>query len=358
MTEARHVGVGIIGLGFGRSVHLPAFRLLAPLGVEVVALCSRNLDGARAVATDAGITLACDDWRQLIANPDVDLVSVATPPGTHFAPAFAALAAGKAVLCEKPLALDTGEAERLVQAAETSGRPAAVNFSYRALPAFAAARDALAAQAVGPIRLAEVSWHVGTRLAPHTTRSWKDDAHAGGGALASYGVHALDYLTWLLGPVERLFARLDHRTSGDGTSDDSCVILLDHAGGTRSSITVSLASAAERVHRIVFRGERGRLVIENTDPLDPVRPFGTRIELVGHPPHQLPMPEVRWLAPTDVDGRIEPLAAHAAALVEALRGARATFPTFADGLAAQRLMTAAISSDRDGAWLDLPVSTS
>jgi predicted dehydrogenase len=346
-SQAR-IGVGIVGLGFGRTVHLPAYRLFADAGVEVVAVCSRNEQQAAEVARAEGIR-SYGDWQRLIDDPEIDLVSIATPPGAHAAPALAALQAGKAVLCEKPLALDDVEAEQLVIAAERSRTPAAVNFAYRAVPAFRAAHSALSDGAIGVPLVAEVSWCVNARVGLDAAPSWKDDAAAGGGALASYGAHVLDYIVWLLGPVSRVDARLSENRRAGTVSDDSCTLLLDHATGVRSTVFVSLI-APQRMHRVVIRGEAGQLVIENLDPLDHIRPFSARIEVDGNPPQGLPLIPAGLTAPPDVDGRIEPLAVHIAEVVRALRGGPCTAPSFADGFAAQRLLSAARRSAVSGSW--------
>lgn len=352
MSGPGRIGVGVVGLGFGRAVHLPAYRLIAGAGVEVVAVCSRDERRTAEIARAEGGVRPYGDWRLLVEDPEVDLVSIATPPGAHAAPALAALREGKAVLCEKPLALKDTEAEELTLAAELSRAPAAVNFAYRALPAFRAAHTALSDGVIGTPLVAEVGWYLDARLGLDTAPSWKDDAATGGGALASYGTHVLDYLVWLLGPVSRVLARLDERGRAGAVSDDSCALRLDHASGASSTVLVSLISA-QRAHRVVIRGEGGQLVLENVHPRDHVRPFSARVEVAGKPPEDLPLVPAKPAAPPDVDGRIEPLAAHAAAVVAALRGGPFTAPSFADGLAAQRLLSAARRSAASGSWADL-----
>lgn len=274
------VRVGVVGLGFGRAVHLPGWRLVD--GVEVV--------GARG-----------RDWRGLL--DEVDVVSVATPPATHAEVALAALAAGKGVLCEKPLAATVAEAEELAAAA--GDRATAVNFSYRALPGFRRFREL----ADGDLT---VTWTVGSRLSPGPP-SWKDEALAGGGALAAYGVHALDYAVWMLGPAEVVSARIE----GPENAFDA---ELAHESGRRTYLRVSMVSS-QRLHRL----EAGGHVLENRDLDDPVGAFA----LDGAPTPALAVP-------AGDDPRVGPFAVHAAGLV----GRDAATPTFADGLAAQRLLEA------------------
>src|SRR5262245_36664272 len=102
------VGIGIIGTGFARTTQIPGFRDC--MGVKVVALASRTRERAEAVAKEFGIEHVAHDWREVVAHNDVDLVTVVTPPSTHKEVTLAALEQGKAVLCEKPMALNAAEA--------------------------------------------------------------------------------------------------------------------------------------------------------------------------------------------------------------------------------------------------------
>lgn len=342
------LGVGVVGLGFGANVHVPGWRLLAPLGVRLAAVCARDGEQAAQVAAAAGVPSAFRDWRELVEDERVSIVSVASPPATHREIVIAALRARKAVLCEKPLGLDSSEAAELAAAAETAGVPALVNFSYRAVPAFRYARGLVERGDLGRILRIEVSWHVGTRLGA-LTPSWKDHAAAGGGALASFAVHALDYVEWLAGPARRVLGRLDTHFAG-GDSDDACAILLELASGASALISVSTVSVGGRTHRVELRGERGRLTLENLDPRDHVRPFtATAVSATGRVLPALP-PVPPFRAAEDADGRVEPFAAHAAEIVAALREGRSCEPSFASAVRAHRLLDAVRASAGSGRW--------
>src|SRR5262249_8799901 len=146
------------------------------------------------------------------------------------------------VMCEKPLAVREEDAAELARAATTA---AAVNFSYRALPAFRLARERIATGDVGEVRELSVRWHVRSRLGVQAW-SWKDSLTEGGGALATYGVHALDYCEWLIGRAAGVTASFDvqaaERSGRQVTSDDSCALELTFASGARASIDVSLVA--------------------------------------------------------------------------------------------------------------------
>src|SRR6185369_14605619 len=100
------VGIGIIGTGFARTTQIPGFRDC--MGAKVVAIASGHRERAAAVANEFGIPHVAGDWQELVERDDVDLVSIVTPPSTHVEITLAALEHGKAVLCEKPMALNAG----------------------------------------------------------------------------------------------------------------------------------------------------------------------------------------------------------------------------------------------------------
>src|SRR5689334_8441400 len=104
------VGIGIVGTGFARTTQIPGFRDC--MGAKVVAIASRSRERAEVIAKEFGIRDVAADWQELVRHPEVDLVSVVTPPSTHMEITLAALEEHKAVLCEKPMALNAGEAAR------------------------------------------------------------------------------------------------------------------------------------------------------------------------------------------------------------------------------------------------------
>ena len=158
--------VAVVGRGFGAAVHAPGWELA---GAQVLGVAGR------------------EGWRELVERADV--VSVAAPPAAHREVVLEAIRVGARVLCEKPLATTTADAELLEDAVR--GLPNAVSFGYRAIPAFVRFRELLDADEL------RVRWTARSRLRPGPP-GWKDDPLQGG-ALSAYGVHALDYGRWLLG---------------------------------------------------------------------------------------------------------------------------------------------------------------
>src|SRR5215467_1301942 len=121
MSQQGRLRVGIVGIGFGQRVHLPAFR--ANPRCQVTAISASTQERADKIALEYGIPAAYGDWQSLVNSSDVDVVSVATPPGVQFEVVRASLLAGKPVFCEKPLAPTAKQAQELVQLAEVRQIP-------------------------------------------------------------------------------------------------------------------------------------------------------------------------------------------------------------------------------------------
>jgi predicted dehydrogenase len=214
---ARHetVNVGLIGGGSGGIARLHALAYagapayfapdLPPVRLRRVAEVDEPL--ARAAAERLRFEEWTTDWEQLVASPDIDLVSIATPNFLHAPMAIAAAAAGKHVFCEKPLANSAADAERMCRAAQAAGIVHAVNFNYRKVPAVRFIARLIHTGRLGAIRQFRAvflqDWGNDTRI----PRSWKFEAsRAGGGALIGVGSHIIDLARYLVGEIDRLVA--------------------------------------------------------------------------------------------------------------------------------------------------------
>lgn len=271
MTREVRIGVGIIGAGFARSTQVPAFR--ACPGVDVLSLASAHREKAAAAARELGIPHATDDWRDVLAHPGVDLVCISTPPALHKQMALEALAAGKAVLCEKPTALDAAEAEAMLREARAQGRLALLDHELRFLPARQRARELIRGGALGAVRHARVVYRSDNRAAASRPWDWWSDAAQGGGVLGALGSHAVDALRFLLGrePSEVLGSLTVHtaeRTeAGSGTvrpvtADEEASVLLRFGPDVTATVELSSVEAGEPVHAVEVFGAYGALRLE------------------------------------------------------------------------------------------------
>lgn len=163
MSVGPELRVGIVGYGLMGKAHSYGYRVAPmlrrlPVTPVVTVMSGRDGDAVAAAALAYEVPLTVTDWRELIERDDVDVVDICTPPGTHAQIAIAAAAAGKAVLCEKPLALTYEEAAAALAAVTRAGVHHAVGFNYRRLPAVALMCRLIAEGAVGEIRLWRASW--------------------------------------------------------------------------------------------------------------------------------------------------------------------------------------------------------
>ncbi|MER5467025.1 Gfo/Idh/MocA family oxidoreductase [Streptomyces sp. NPDC002685] len=202
------LGVGMVGYAFMGAAHSQGWRTAGrvfdlPYRPVLAAVCGRDGQAVRAMADRHGWGAAETDWRALIARDDVDLVDICTPGDSHAEIAVAALAAGKHVLCEKPLANTVDEAEAMAAAAAAAlgrGQMSMVGFNYRRLPATALARSMVAEGRLGPLRHVRVTYLQDWLVDPEFPLTWRlrKDV-AGSGALGDLGAHIVDLAQYLAG---------------------------------------------------------------------------------------------------------------------------------------------------------------
>lgn len=368
MTRIR---VAILGTGWGLRVQEPAFRRA---GLEVAALWSRSEERAQRLAGERGIPLGTSEVGAILEDPRIDLVSVTSPPHTHRELALAVLEAGKHVLCEKPFALDAGEAEEMAAAARARpDRLALVDHELRFLPAYRRFRELLADDWAGELYHVEATHHSPGRLDPATPWTWWSDRDQGGGYWGALGSHYVDLLHWLLraagsyrtGAVSASLRTLvPERPDAEGrlrpvSADDQAMVRLRldaHDGEPVPALLhLSAGVAGPPPHRLQVAGSLGTLRYEGR------RLLGQRRE------RDRSRRRVEDLTPEvdaePVDGRDDDWARGTVHLGRALRDALETgdgsslaglAATFDDGLRTQRVLDAArASSDGDGGWVEV-----
>ena len=240
-------------------------RGVAATGGQAVTVASRDPANARRFAAETGIPHAAESWEEAVAV-GADAVYVATPPSLHESHARLAIAAGRAVLIEKPLAQDAAGARRIADAAEAAGVFAMEALWTRFLPAVVAARARLDAGDLGT-PLAFAATFAGASVPDPAAAAFDPDR--GGGALLHRGVYAVSLARHFLGPVTEIAA--SGRIGATGVDEDAA-LLLTHASGAVSLLAASLVTRAESGAEI--RGTTATLGFEG-----PIwRPFGLRLD--------------------------------------------------------------------------------
>jgi predicted dehydrogenase len=357
---------GIIGTGFMGSVHAHAVRAA---GGEISAVAGRSPAAAEAATAAFGAKTAVDSPEALVARGDVDVVHICTPNATHADLARKAIAAGKAVICEKPLATSVEDAQELTDLADRAGVVTAVPFVYRFYPAVREARDRIARGDAGRLWLLHGSylqdWLVGAEAT-----NWRVDSTLGGvsRAFGDIGVHWCDLMEFTTGhKITRLVARTsrayDQRETGGQLSsvatEDGAALLFETDKGATGSLVISQVSPG-RKNRLWFSFDGTEASIsfnqERPDTLHVGRTDTSSEIAVG--PQTLTTPGGRRYAklpPGHPQGYQDSFNAFVADAYAAVQGqAPDGLPTFRDGLRAALITDAVISSAAQQTWVDVP----
>jgi predicted dehydrogenase len=381
------VGVGMIGYAFMGRAHSLAWHTAGrvfdlPLRPRLAAICGRDKAATQATADRLGWAAVETDWRALVARDDVQLIDISAPGDLHAPIAIAALAAGKHVLCEKPLANTLAEAQAMKAAADAAypgGARAMVGFNYRRVPALALARRLVEQGRLGTLRHFRAVYLQDWLADPNAPMTWRMQAErAGSGALGDLGAHIVDLARYLTGDEvtgvsalsatftpERPYA--DGSGTGTVTVDDAVVFAARLASGALASFEVTrCATGRKNGLRVELNGSAGSLAfdLERLNELEffavagdtgadgegagGVNTGGFRRVLVteGSDPYLS-----AWWPPGHVLGWEHTFTHQAADLLSAIAGGGQPRPSFDDGLAVQRVLDAVARSAASGsAW--------
>jgi predicted dehydrogenase len=259
MASADPIGVGIVGYGLaGRTFHAPFIEAVDGLRLAALATStSERRERARAEHPEAAVVGSVDE---ILDRPDVEIVVVASPNRSHAPLGIRALSAGRHVVVDKPIAMDVGEAESLVAAAERAGRIVTVFQNRRWDGDFLTVRALVEAGTLGAIDSLEARFERWATVGDE----WRETAGEAGGPLRDLGAHLVDQSLLLFGPARRVFAQVDRRRPGTRV-EDSVFLAIDHASGVRSRLWTSLI-AAHPGPRLRVRGLAGEYVRGGLDP--------------------------------------------------------------------------------------------
>ncbi|MGO2096335.1 MAG: Gfo/Idh/MocA family protein [Candidatus Microbacterium stercoravium] len=378
--------VAMIGYGFMGAAHSQAWRTAPrvfdlPKAIEMTVIVGRNADAVAASADKWGWRESATDWREVIARDDIDIVDIVTPGHSHDEIAIAALAAGKHVLCEKPLANTVDDAERMVHAAEASSAIAMLGFTYRRVPALTRARDLIAEGRIGTVQQVRAAYRQDWLVDPQAPLSWrlkKDEA--GAGALGDIGGHAIDLVQFLTGQtVDRISGVIETIVSerpvetervgiagvggdeyGEVTVDDLALFTGRLSGGALASFEATrFATGRKNELTVEISGSEGAISF-NLEDMNVLHVYDRTAEdidqgftrvVVTEPGH--PYLEGWWPA-GHMLGYEHAFSHQVKDLVEAIDAGTAPAPTFADGAQVQRVIAAVeASSAQDARWVQV-----
>ena len=273
------IGVGVIGWGFMGKTHTQALRNIAlfypgiDFQIKLRCICSRRLEKAEEAARLAGFESYTDDYRELLARKDIDVVSICTPNDQHEAMAIAAIQAGKHVYIDKPLAVTSQSAGRIAAAAATANVFTQMVFNNRFTPAVLRAKQLVDEGRIGEVLTFNARYLHSGSIDPNRPIGWKQQMQ--GGVLLDLGSHALDLLTWMIGYPQKVFCKMrtlyaDRPTKDGGReqalSEDHVAMLLEMPNGAVGSVEASkIATGANDELTLEIRGEKGALKWNSMD---------------------------------------------------------------------------------------------
>ncbi|MEV6968366.1 Gfo/Idh/MocA family oxidoreductase [Hamadaea sp. NPDC051192] len=394
-TDGGELRVGLVGYAFMGAAHSQAWRTVnrafdLPVQVRMTAICGRDPANVRAAADRLGWQSAMTDWRELVARDDIDVIDVCTPGDSHAEITLAALAAGKHVLCEKPLANTVEEASAMATAAAVargSGVRSLCGFNYRRVPAVALMQQLIAAGRLGAIRHVRAAYLQDWIVDPEFPLVWRlQKDRAGSGALGDIGAHIVDLTQYVTGqritgvsaltetfvrerPLPSvssgLSAGADGRGLGRVTVDDAALFTARLDGGAVATYEATrFATGRKNALRVEVNGALGSLAfdLERLNELefyDATRPGPeqgfTRI-LVTEPEHPY---LAAWWPPGHIIGYEHSFTHQMRDFVQAIADGTDPAPSFEDALQVQLVLDAVLrSAGNDSAWTGVdPVLT-
>ena len=366
----RPIRVGIIGVGWGSVVLVPAFRAVPEY--EVAAICSRRPERVAEAGAKLGIADTSTDWEAFVQRDDLDVIAVCTPTDLHAAQTIAALRAGKHVICEKPVALSGAQARQMLDVAEETGLAHAVNFEGRWLPDRYAVWDLVQQGYLGDPYLARVTtlgelWHPSR----HLQSEWMYKVDQGGGYLMGLSSHDIDYLCALFGPPVAVSAdvrtTVPTRTREDGTTidvtaDDTSTLLLRFESGLSATITSSMIALGVDSRRVELFGSDAALTLDGVLMGTPEQSTLEGYRLEAGDKSTLPLSTRRARSGVEIPSRRAGSAILALALMledwlPAFAGKPTpNVPSLYDGWVTQSVVDAARASSDGAGWVELDLA--
>ena len=368
------IGIGLVGGGYMGKAHAVALSAVGAVfdtalrpRLEVIAATSPA--SAERYRKAYGFNRAAVDWRDLVADPKVQAVVIASPQSTHRAIAEAAFAAGKPVFCEKPLGASLDDARAMVAAATASGLPNMIGFNYVRTPATQFVRQLLAEGAIGT-----VTWfrgeHTEDFLAdPSLPANWRTSGRANG-TMGDLAPHPVNCMLALMGPVAELSARIEtvHATRpGPGgpvpvDNDDQAQMMLRFASGAMGHLFISRVATGRKMgYAYEIHGTKGSIRFDQedqnavflyrTDGPEQQRGFTRILTGPAHPDYG-----AFCQGPGHGTGYQDQIIIEARDFLQAIATGTPVWPTFRDGLAVAQIIDTAFAASDDGRWHTVPTA--
>src|SRR5262245_32610778 len=374
---AKTLNLGMIGYGFMGRAHSNAFQKVGhffdlPFKLNLKAACARSADKVKAFAAGWGYESVETDWRKLLERKDIDVIDICTPNNTHAEIALAAAAAGKMILCEKPLAMNGPEGLKMVEAIEKAGVANMVWYNYRRIPAVTLAKQLIDEGKLGKIFHYRAKflqdWTINPDVPQGGAGTWRlDVAAAGSGVSGDLLAHCIDTALWLNGPLESLTAMTEtfvkerkHALTGKVEKvgiDDACQFLGRFGNGSLANFeSTRYARGHKALYTFEVNGENASVFwdlhdlhrLQYFDHRDEGRVRGWRSIHVTDGDHPY---MGNWWVPGLQIGYEHSFVHQVADFLKGVADGKPAQPDFRDALRTQYVCDAVLTSAREGKWV-------
>jgi predicted dehydrogenase len=378
---SKPLNIGMIGYGFMGRAHSNGYRKVSnffdlPYHPVLKAVCARDEAKAREFANRWGYESVETDWRKLIERKDIDAVDICVPNNLHKEISIAAAKAGKMVLCEKPLSMDTAEGEEMCQAVEKAGVPNMVWYNYRRVPAVTMAKRLIEEGRLGRIfhyrAVFLQDWTISTDLPQGGTALWRlDAAAAGSGVTGDLLAHCIDTAIWLNGKIDTVSAMTEtfikertHTATGKKEQvkiDDACAFLARFQNGSLATFeSTRYARGHKALYTFEINGEKASIKwdlhdlhrLEYFDHRDEGKLRAWRSIHVTDAGGEHPYMDHWWVPGLQI-GYEHSFVHQVADFIDGLGKGVPADPTFRTALETQRVCDAVLKSAASGAWVNV-----
>ena len=376
---AKPLNIGMIGYGFMGRAHSNAYTKVSHffnLEYQPVlkAVCARDRDKAQEFANKWGYESVETDWKKLLERKDIDAVDICTPNNLHHDISVAAAKAGKMILCEKPLAMNVAEGEKMVRAVEDAKVPNIVWYNYRRVPAVTFAKQLIEKGKLGRIFHYRAKflqdWTISADLPQGGTALWRLDAEAAGsGVTGDLLAHCIDTAIWLNGRMTGVCAMTEtfikerkHNLTGKVEKvgiDDACTFFGRFENGSLANFeSTRYARGHKALYTFEINGEHASIAwdlhdlhrLQYFDHRDegPLRGWRSIHATDGDHPYM-----DKWWVPGLAIGYEHSFVHQVADFLEGVAKSQAVAPTFRDALETQRICDAVLDSAKKGKWVEV-----
>lgn len=371
------LNIGLVGYGFMGRAHSNAYRKAPnffdlPFQPVLKAVCARDTGKASEFAKRWGYESVEGDWRKLIQRDDIDLVDIACPNDMHKDIAIAAAKAGKMIMCEKPLSMNSADGLKMVQAVEKAGVPNMVWYNYRRIPAVTLAKQLIDEGKLGRIFHYRAKflqdWTISKDLPQGGAGLWRLDAKvAGSGVTGDLLAHCIDTALWLNGPIEKVNAMTEtfikerkHTLTGKVQKvgiDDACAFLARFKNGSLATFeSTRYARGHKALYTFEINGEHASIFwdlhdlhrLQYFDHRDEGRVRGWRTLHITDGDHPY---MGNWWVPGLQIGYEHSFVHQFADFLKGVESGKPASPTFRDALETQKVCDAVLKSAKTERWL-------